>query len=126
MHSHNARTRRPVRPPTRSKAETDPLALEIGERVFEARTRRGMKGVTLAAALEVPPSALTAWERGRVVPSVRTLLALAKALRVGPTELLPGTDRVSALEERIRRLPAAARPDLERLLDLLERAYPRG
>ena len=103
---------------------TDPLALEVGAQIRGLRIQRGMSGKALAEALGVPGTQVTVWERGRVVPSVRSLLLLARALECDPTALLPPRSAdVAGLSARIAVLPAASVPDLERFVTLLERAY---
>lgn len=113
-------------PPKRSRMDTDPLAIEVGARIRAVRLERGLTGAELSRRLGVPSTALTAWERGRVVPSVRTLLSLASALGVAPAELL-GAEivDVALLAERIGRLSPTALAELARFVDLLERAQRR-
>lgn len=108
----------------RSRMATDPLALEVGAQIRALRLARGMTGKALAAALGVPGTQVTVWERGRVVPSVRSLLLIAQALECDPTELLPvrRTD-AAELAARLATLPAACIPDVERFITLVERAY---
>lgn len=102
---------------------TDPLAVEIGARIRSLRTSRGMTGKALADELALPPTAITAWERGRVIPGGRSLVLLARALGCRVSALLPdegaGSDELLV---RIGRLPAPARIELERFVALLERA----
>lgn len=113
------------RAPKRSRMQTDPLALEVGAQIRALRTERGMSGKALAGLLKVPSTQLTAWERGRVVPSARSLLLLARALHCPAAALLPdlASDRVG-LVARVERLPARALPELASMLAVLERAYP--
>jgi transcriptional regulator with XRE-family HTH domain len=112
------------RPPKRSRMDTDPLAVEIGARIRALRVERGMTGKALADELEVPATQVTAWERGRVAPSARSILLLARALGCEAARLLPGgTPEAGALSARIARLPAAALADLASFVALLEKAY---
>ncbi len=114
-----------TKPPSkRSRMQTDPLALEIGARIRALRVERNMTGKALAAELGIPATQLTAWERGRVAPSARSILVLAQALGSEPASLLPIQDlEAHVLARRVGQLPAAALPDLARFLALLERAH---
>jgi len=104
--------------------ETDPLALRIGARIRALRIERGMTGKALAAELQIPATQLTAWERGRVAPSARSILVLARALSAEPATLLPAEAfDARTLAARVQRLPEAALPDLARFLSILERAH---
>jgi transcriptional regulator with XRE-family HTH domain len=104
--------------------ETDPLAVEIGARIRAQRVEREMTGKALADELEIPATQVTAWERGRVAPSARSILLVARALGCDPASLLPGeVPDASAISMRVARLPAAALPDLARFVALLETAY---
>ncbi len=112
------------RPPKRSRMQTDPLAVEIGARIRALRVDRGMTGTALAAELGIPATQLTAWERGRVAPSARSILVLARALGSEPASLLPAQDlEAHVLAKRVALLPEAALPDLARFLAILERAH---
>ena len=57
-------------------------ALEIGKRLAEHRTSRGVKVSQLARQIGVSPSLISQIERGQSRPSVSTLFALAEALDV--------------------------------------------
>lgn len=103
---------------------TDPLAIEVGAQIRARRIQCGMSGKALAEALGVPGTQVTVWERGRVVPSIRSLLLLARVLRCDPSALLPlRSSDLAGLAARITSLPAASVPDLERFVVVLERAY---
>ncbi len=120
-HNSGVATRRA---PKRSRMATEPLALQIGAQVRALRVQRGMSGKALAEELGVPGTQITAWERGRVVPSARSLLVLGRALKCEPAAFLPAeAPDAAALAARVARLPALALPDLARFLVILERAY---
>lgn len=110
------------RAPKQSRMQTDPLAIEIGERIRAQRAARQMTGRALAEKIGVPATTVTTWERGRVIPGGRSLILLARALGCRASALLPDDDGAVALLARIERLPAAALADLERFVALLERA----
>lgn len=126
MTSHNPSvvTRRA---PKRSRMETDPLALAVGAQIRALRIQRGLSGKALAAQLGVPGTQITAWERGRVVPSARSLLLLSRALGCEPAVFFPAqTPDPEVLAARVQRLPPGALPDLARFLAILERAHGIG
>lgn len=111
------------RGPKQSRMETDPLAVEIGARIRAQRAAREMTGRSLAKAVGVPPTTVTVWERGRVVPGGRSLVLLARALGCRVSALLPDDEGPTAtLSTRIERLSAGSLADLERFLTVLERA----
>jgi HTH-type transcriptional repressor of puuD len=74
----------------------EPLAGDIGEVVKRLRTARGESMRTVAAAAGVSQPFLSKLEAGRLLPSLSTLYALADALDVPPTELLPSVDDSAA------------------------------
>lgn len=110
------------RAPKSSRMQTDPLAVEIGERIRAQRAARQMTGRALAEKVGVPATTVTTWERGRVIPGGRSLILLARALGCRASAFLPDDDDAAALFARIERLPAAALADLERFVAVLERA----
>jgi transcriptional regulator with XRE-family HTH domain len=59
-----------------------PLPTPLGSVIREARERREMRQVDLAAAVHVGLSAISGWERGTQSPSATVLPLLAAALRV--------------------------------------------
>ncbi len=104
--------------------DTDPLAVEIGGLIRALRIERGMTGKALAEELAIPATQVTAWERGRVAPSARSILLVARALGCEAARLLPGsTPEADAISARIARLPTAALADLAGFVALLEKAY---
>lgn len=108
----------------RPRMATDPLALRIGERILRLRTARGMSGRSLAAAIGQPNTAVVAWERGRVVPKVESLLKIAKVLECPVAALVPGEgEGRQELIDRVRALPDSAMSDLSILVGILERSH---
>ncbi|ROQ40941.1 XRE family transcriptional regulator [Frondihabitans sp. PhB188] len=69
----------------------DELQAEIGQAVRAERTRRGWSMRELAGRAGVSQPFLSNVENARIYPSVPTLYALASALEVQPSDLLPGT-----------------------------------
>jgi transcriptional regulator with XRE-family HTH domain/quercetin dioxygenase-like cupin family protein len=82
-----------------SEGSGDPS--ELGRRIAALRRARGMNMVGLSRAAGVSPSMISQIERGRALPSVSTLYAIAEALAVTVHDLFAA--------ERGERLPAAER-----------------
>jgi transcriptional regulator with XRE-family HTH domain len=81
-----------------------------GERIREARQRRGLNKNQLARALGTSWQHLDNWEKGRVEPSLSSVRRLAEVLEVSADYLLglremPST--VSAIEEFLKTLAPA-------------------
>src|SRR4249919_3617763 len=62
---------------------------DIGARLREERTRRGLSLRKLASILGLSPSALSQIETGRSRPSVSTLYAIVNELEISFDELFP-------------------------------------
>jgi transcriptional regulator with XRE-family HTH domain len=63
-------------------------AVKIGRRVKEERVRRFMTQERLAAAASISSRQLVRIERNQVEPHFSTILKLAEALEVDPSELV--------------------------------------
>lgn len=92
----------------------DPLYVEIGARMRELRSGSRRTQAQVAEAAGIDASFYGQLERGRNVPSVKTLVAVARALGVEPGALLPGPrrcrpDYMPTLERIIGGLPARKR-----------------
>jgi transcriptional regulator with XRE-family HTH domain len=59
-----------------------PARTELGNLIRQARERRGMRQVDLAATVHVGLSAVSGWERGTQSPTATILPALSEALGV--------------------------------------------
>jgi transcriptional regulator with XRE-family HTH domain len=68
-------------------AEVVPSAEVIGARLREARTMQGLGVRELARRIGVTPSMVSQLERGKVMPSVTTLAAIARELELSLDEL---------------------------------------
>jgi len=100
---------------------------EIGERVRTLRQARDMSQGQLAAVLGIPPTNVSAIERGVRGLSLQQLAKLAKALDVPPGEILDGqrshrsrlsgASRLPRRFERIRSLPRTKRRVLNEIID---------
>jgi len=60
----------------------------FGEKLRDARTRKGMKQSEVAALLDCAPTSLTNWESGKIQPSVEVLARLCEVLEISPLDLL--------------------------------------
>ena len=62
--------------------------MTTGDKIREARKKRGLTQVELAEAVGLRQSAVSMIESGRMEPSLATLNSLAAALRTRPAKLL--------------------------------------
>ena len=67
--------------------------LTFAQRLVAIRTQRGYTQVALAHLAQVADTQLSLFERGKRLPSARTLVRLANALEVATDYLLCRTDR---------------------------------
>lgn len=93
------------------------LPLDIGRKIKEIRTSKGLTVRQLADLTEVDPGFLGHLEAGRKLPGVRTLIKVAHGLGVEPGHLLVK----SSPAEKVQELDAAA---MEQLRALLARRTP--
>lgn len=86
----------------------------LGARVRARREARGWSQAHLAEVVDLTPTYLGTLERGEALPTVQTLVALAKALGAQPAELLGDVQHKDrSLDEVIAvavTVPASARP----------------
>ena len=98
---------------------------EIGERVRQARTKKGITQTQLAKELEVSPHFLSNIEQGKQTMSVTTLSAICEALDVSADWLLrdgtPESRRMTdrALEEKLKQYTPEQRAAMLKLMDSL-------
>jgi transcriptional regulator with XRE-family HTH domain len=62
--------------------------MTIGERLRDARNKKGLKQSDIAAVLNCAPTSLTNWENDKIEPSVDVLARLCDALEINPLDLL--------------------------------------
>jgi ribosomal protein S1/DNA-binding XRE family transcriptional regulator len=90
--------RRAIRHPTFAAGEHD-VRVEVGRRLRALRTQAGMTQVQLATRAAVHPTQVAHVEGGRTNPSLWTIVRLARALDLDPSELIgglvPADDEVS-------------------------------
>lgn len=69
-----------------------PAAAHIGAHIARYRSGLGRTQDRLAADTDIDSSNIRAYESGRAMPSVHTLMRIADALGVMPADLLAGLD----------------------------------
>lgn len=93
----------------------DPAIKEIGARMLALRKSLRLTQARVAEAAGIEPSFYGQIERGANTPSVKTLMAVAKALKVSPSDLLPepghplGRRYAAVIEGMLSELPAEDR-----------------
>jgi transcriptional regulator with XRE-family HTH domain len=92
--------------------DRDDLRRRIGERARVARDALGLTQASVAAEVGIATEVYGRLERGLIFPSVPTLVRLAQVLRVPPGALLEGEAQPTV------------RPDVDRIVALLDRASP--
>ncbi|QSQ21134.1 helix-turn-helix transcriptional regulator [Pyxidicoccus parkwayensis] len=87
------------------------LGATFGKALREARARRGLTQVEVAAMLDIHPMVYSRMERGRMLPRVSSLRKVAMVLRTSTDELLglarearPGAKKESPLLRRLMTL----------------------
>lgn len=71
------------------RVPSDP-AVHIGRRIAEHRARSGLTQDQVAVASDIDSSNVRAYETGRAMPSIQSLVRIAAALGIAPGELLDG------------------------------------
>ncbi|CAM4541143.1 MULTISPECIES: helix-turn-helix transcriptional regulator [Myxococcus] len=102
------------------------LATRIGSAAREARTQLGLTQAEVAEKLGLAHMVYSRLERGKMLPSVQTLLRMCAVLRIGSDELLGLADaeegkgaRGPGGAPRLRQLTGLARKMDEEQLDAL-------
>lgn len=73
--------------------EKERLLLDVGERIYDARNRRGLSQKVLAARAGLSSSSqLSQFENSQKLPRIETLYRIAAALRCPVHDLLPKYD----------------------------------
>ena len=94
----------------------------------EVRRRRKALGLTLeelAERSDLTPNYVGTVEAGKRDPSLSTVVALASALGVRPSELLGGVDELTPAATEAGRLFQGAPPDVQEAVLVLLRAVSR-
>lgn len=76
---------------------------EIGQRIAQARDRKGWSQVALARHANVSPSTISRWERG-LLPPIRELQRLAEILEVEAEWLVEPVDHDLEITDRLDRM----------------------
>ncbi len=89
--------------PVRGRAEEDGgrAGMEVGGRIRELRTERGMSQDDLAARVYVSRQTISSWENGKTYPDVQSLLLLSNIFDVTVDSLIKGD--VDTMTETIDR-----------------------
>ncbi len=87
---------------------------EIGARMRAMRRAQRRTQADVAEGAGIDPSFYGQVERGANIPSLKTFLAISKALNVDPAELLPG--RPKQYQKTIETLISGLAPKKQRLL----------
>lgn len=100
----------------------------IGLAARAARSTLHMTQAQVANAIDVVPEVYGRIERGLLMPSVQTLVAIARTLRVSPDELLGwkeslNRDRPEAYERILAILDRCDEPALERARGVLDAMF---
>lgn len=118
------RRRSPALPVSVKRMEKK-LATTVGESARLARMRAGLTQADVAERIGVATEVYGRMERGKMLPSVPTLLRLCVALRSGPDELMGMAPRNGSARESpwAEEVPAGLddTPEMRRLLRSLRR-----
>tara|TARA_R110000850_G_scaffold26358_8_gene75593 strand:+ start:909 stop:1124 length:216 start_codon:yes stop_codon:yes gene_type:complete len=68
--------------------EAEKLIKKIGENIVRLRKERNLTQVELAAKLDIEDSALRRIEKGRTNPTVKTLFAISRILKIEIQEMI--------------------------------------
>ncbi len=82
----------------------DPIAAKVGARIRELRQERGMSLAVLADAAGLSRGHMSSVERGLVLITFSTVVAIARALGLPPfvVTMFPGDEPLSAVIEHLR------------------------
>lgn len=75
---------------SRTRPDDEALAREFGQRLRRARLDADMTQEALAEGADVHPTYISNMERGYSAPTLGTLVRLALALNLDPSELVAG------------------------------------
>lgn len=67
--------------------ETEDFLIKLGKRIVEIRNEKGIRQVDLALESELDDGSLRKIETGKINPTVRTLIKIAKGLGVSVKDL---------------------------------------
>ena len=64
-------------------------AATFADRLSKLRNSKGLSRAEIARRSEIGPETIRSYEEGRCSPTLKTLVAIARALEVPPADLLP-------------------------------------
>ncbi len=94
--------------------------IKIGNRIYEARKRRGMTQAEAAEAAEISDRTFADIERGNVNMRIETMAAICGALGITPDELFLTEDDKADETEIIRLLAGCTGKEKDTALKLLQ------
>ncbi|MDR5611439.1 MULTISPECIES: helix-turn-helix domain-containing protein [unclassified Arsenophonus] len=71
----------------------------IGRRIYERRTKLGLRATDLADLIGVSRVAVSQWERGLSVVGGDKLMNISKALKCSPEWIIAGIDRLEKIQD---------------------------
>ena len=74
--------------------------MNIGERIFEERKRKGLSQSELADLIGVSRQAVSKWERSTATPDLDKIVALSKVFEISIDHLINGTDQDTKKQKR--------------------------
>ena len=87
----------------------NPLIKSIGSRIAHRRKLLGLKGKELAERVGCHPPDITDWEKSKNIPSVESLIKLARALETTETWLVsgknPGSPWNGSENSKVKQMP---------------------
>lgn len=108
-------------------AGIEPMYAEFGRRVRNERMKQELSQDDLASAIDLPRTAISNIESGRQRVLLHTLVALGKALRVNPGDLLVGLgDGIGSETEVDLAAVTTDKPLVEKDLEFIKRVVRKA
>ena len=74
--------------------------MNIGERIFEERKRKGLSQSELADLIGVSRQAVSKWESSTATPDLDKIVTLSKVFEISIDHLINGTDQDTKKQKR--------------------------
>ena len=87
------------------KDSVNPIYVEIGKQIFEARDRKGITQEQLAEKISLKRTSITNIEKGKQQLLVHTLVNIAKELEVEVSSLIPKTSEKESIQMKTDKYP---------------------
>ena len=87
------------------KDSVNPIYVEIGKQIFEARDRKGMTQEQLAEKISLKRTSITNIEKGKQQLLVHTLVNIAKELEVEVSSLIPKVSEKESIQIKSDKYP---------------------